>query len=179
MININDSPPKFAQDTYETVLLLPTYLGVEVLRVEAFDPDLTSDPDKSMTSQLIYSLVDTEFFSIERSTGIVTVVNPNLNKERYRFNVKVSYWPCRFKEPHHRTEKLRHREYNWSKQAYISEISLGRSENGVSCSCKPTAHINSLSLCGMLHLVVNRVVSLLSCHAVALVILIADRKQDV
>uniref|UniRef100_A0A3B4AML1 Uncharacterized protein n=1 Tax=Periophthalmus magnuspinnatus TaxID=409849 RepID=A0A3B4AML1_9GOBI len=83
VININDSPPKFTQDTYEAVLLLPTYLGVDVLRVEAFDPDLTSEPDSSMTSQLIYSLVDAEYFYIERYTGIVTVVNPNLNKERY------------------------------------------------------------------------------------------------
>ncbi|KAK7925920.1 hypothetical protein WMY93_008230 [Mugilogobius chulae] len=94
VININDSPPKFAQDTYEAVLLLPTYLGVEVLRVEAFDPDMTSEPDSSMTSQLIYSLVDAEYFYIERYSGIVTVVNPNLNKERYRFNVKV--WDGRF-----------------------------------------------------------------------------------
>uniref|UniRef100_A0AAV2JCE7 Protocadherin Fat 3-like n=1 Tax=Knipowitschia caucasica TaxID=637954 RepID=A0AAV2JCE7_KNICA len=94
VININDSPPKFAQDTYEAVLLLPTYLGVEILRVEAVDPDMTAEPDSSMTSQLIYSLVDADFFYIERYSGIVTVVNPNLNKERYRFNVKV--WDGRF-----------------------------------------------------------------------------------
>uniref|UniRef100_A0A4W6FXB1 FAT atypical cadherin 3 n=1 Tax=Lates calcarifer TaxID=8187 RepID=A0A4W6FXB1_LATCA len=60
VININDSPPKFSQDTYESVLLLPTYMGVEVLRVEAFDPDMTSDltlnPDKSITPALVYSL---------------------------------------------------------------------------------------------------------------------------
>lgn len=92
MININDSPPKLSQDTYEAVLLLPTYAGVEVLRVEAFDPDMTSDltlnPDKF---QLVYSLADTnaEYFSVERYTGVVTVVNQNLNKDRYRFNVKV------------------------------------------------------------------------------------------
>lgn len=95
MININDSPPKLSQDTYETVLLLPTYMGVEVLRVEAFDPDMTSDltpnPDKS---QLVFSLVDSnvEYFSVERYTGVVTVINQNLNKDRYRFNVKVSDW---------------------------------------------------------------------------------------
>lgn len=99
MININDSPPKFSQDTYESVLLLPTYMGVEVLRVEAFDPDMTSDltlnPDKSITPALVYSLVDSsvEYFSVERYTGVVTVVNQNLSKDRYRFNVKVSDWP--------------------------------------------------------------------------------------
>lgn len=95
MININDSPPKFSQDTYETVLLLPTFTGVEVLKVEAFDPDMTSnltiDPDISITSQLVYSLADTsvEFFSVDRYTGVVTVINQDLNKDRYRFNVKV------------------------------------------------------------------------------------------
>ncbi len=99
VININDSPPKLSQDSYETVLLLPTYIGVEVLRVEAFDPDMTSDltlsPDKSTTPQLVYSLVDSnvEHFSVERDTGVVTVINPqNLSKDRYRFSVKVSDW---------------------------------------------------------------------------------------
>lgn len=97
MININDSPPKFSQDTYETILLLPTYMGVEVLRVKALDPDVTSDPtlnpDKSITPQLLYSLVDSnvEFFSVEPYTGVVTVINQNLNKDRYRFNVKVGH----------------------------------------------------------------------------------------
>uniref|UniRef100_A0A3Q1EEG5 FAT atypical cadherin 3b n=1 Tax=Acanthochromis polyacanthus TaxID=80966 RepID=A0A3Q1EEG5_9TELE len=95
VMNINDSPPKFFQDTYETVLLLPTYLGVEVLKVEAFDPDMTSDL-KSVTPQLVYSLVDSnvEYFAVERYTGVVTVLNQNLNKDRYRFNVKV--WDGRF-----------------------------------------------------------------------------------
>ncbi|XP_041864735.1 protocadherin Fat 3 [Melanotaenia boesemani] len=96
VININDSPPKFSQDIYETVLLLPTYVGVEVLRVEALDPDLLGDPDKSVTPQLAYSLVDTTvgYFSVERYTGAVTVINQNFSKDRYRFNVKV--WDGRF-----------------------------------------------------------------------------------
>ncbi|XP_071362567.1 protocadherin Fat 3 [Trachinotus anak] len=98
--NINDSPPKFSQDAYEAVLLLPTYMRVEVLRVEAFDPDMTLDltlnPDKSISPMLVYSLVDSnaEYFSVERYTGVVTVINQNLSKDRYRFNVKV--WDGRF-----------------------------------------------------------------------------------
>ncbi|KAM7374399.1 hypothetical protein PAMP_007056 [Pampus punctatissimus] len=100
VININDSPPRFSQDMYEAVLLLPTYIGVEVLRVEAFDPDMTYDlslnPDKSVTPLLVYSLADSnqEHFSVERYTGVVTIINQNLNKDRYRFNVKV--WDGRF-----------------------------------------------------------------------------------
>lgn len=93
MININDSPPKFSQDVYETVLLLPTYMGVEVLRVEASDPDLNTDETKSIAPQLAYSLVDVnlEYFTVERYSGLVTVTNQNLSKDRYYFNVKVSY----------------------------------------------------------------------------------------
>uniref|UniRef100_A0A665TWY8 FAT atypical cadherin 3b n=1 Tax=Echeneis naucrates TaxID=173247 RepID=A0A665TWY8_ECHNA len=100
VININDSPPKFSQDAYETVLLLPTYMRVEVLRVEAFDPDMTPElnlnRDKSISPVLVYSLVDSgmEYFSVERYTGVVTVINQNLNKDRYRFHIKV--WDGRF-----------------------------------------------------------------------------------
>lgn len=91
MININDSPPQLSQDTYETVLLLPTYMGVEVLQVEASDPDSTSDFSlKSVTRQLVYSLESSvENFSVDRFSGTVTVANPNFNKERYQFTVKV------------------------------------------------------------------------------------------
>uniref|UniRef100_A0A3Q2TJN6 FAT atypical cadherin 3 n=1 Tax=Fundulus heteroclitus TaxID=8078 RepID=A0A3Q2TJN6_FUNHE len=96
VININDSPPKFSQDIYETVLLLPTYVGVEVLRVEALDPDMTADQKKSVTPKLAYSLLDNsvEYFTVQRYTGVVTVTNPNLSKDRYRFSVKV--WDGRF-----------------------------------------------------------------------------------
>ena len=99
VLNINDSPPKFFQEAYETVLLLPTYLGVEVLRLQASDPDLTSDPgvnpDLGASSRLVYSLADSnqEHFSMGRSSGILTLTNRNLLKDRYRFNVKVTVWP--------------------------------------------------------------------------------------
>ncbi|XP_077448375.1 protocadherin Fat 3 isoform X3 [Stigmatopora argus] len=95
VLNVNDSPPRFSQDMYESILLLPTYVGVEVLRVDAFDPDDTSDPENK-TVQLVYSLADRnlEHFSVERSSGVVTVINQNLSMDRYRFNVKV--WDGRF-----------------------------------------------------------------------------------
>uniref|UniRef100_A0AAY5L2H7 FAT atypical cadherin 3b n=1 Tax=Esox lucius TaxID=8010 RepID=A0AAY5L2H7_ESOLU len=90
VVNINDSPPKFSQDSYETVLLLPSYPGVEVLRVTAYDPDLTPDPT------LVYTMVDRnlEHFSMERYTGVIAVKDHNLSKDRYRFNIKV--WDGRF-----------------------------------------------------------------------------------
>ncbi|XP_028977046.2 protocadherin Fat 3 [Esox lucius] len=105
VVNINDSPPKFSQDSYETVLLLPSYPGVEVLRVTAYDPDLTPDPsidpattpaDLSVTPALVYTMVDRnlEHFSMERYTGVIAVKDHNLSKDRYRFNIKV--WDGRF-----------------------------------------------------------------------------------
>uniref|UniRef100_A0AAR2KH39 FAT atypical cadherin 3b n=1 Tax=Pygocentrus nattereri TaxID=42514 RepID=A0AAR2KH39_PYGNA len=86
VVNINDSPPKFSQDAYDAVLMLPTYVGVEALRVEASDPDMTLSID------LIYSLADNnlELFAIEPTSGILTVKNNKLSQDRYRFSVKVS-----------------------------------------------------------------------------------------
>ncbi|KTG47058.1 hypothetical protein cypCar_00009390 [Cyprinus carpio] len=84
--DVNDSPPKFSQDSYEAVLLLPTYEGVEALKVFA------TDPDGNGQSELTYSLTDgsIEHFSIEPSTGLLTVRNSTFSKERFRFNVRVS-----------------------------------------------------------------------------------------
>ncbi|KAA0703962.1 Protocadherin Fat 3 FAT tumor suppressor -like protein 3 [Triplophysa tibetana] len=84
IVNINDSPPQFSQEAYETIVLLPTYVGVEALRVEATDPDMITD--------LIYSLADgnLEHFAMDPSSGVITVKNNKLSKDRYRFNIKVS-----------------------------------------------------------------------------------------
>ncbi|XP_065146783.1 protocadherin Fat 3 [Paramisgurnus dabryanus] len=84
VVNINDSPPRFSQEAYDTILLLPTYIGVEALRVEATDPDMTTD--------LTYSLAEgnLEHFAIDPSSGIITVKNSKLSKDRYRFSIKVS-----------------------------------------------------------------------------------------
>ncbi|XP_067306295.1 protocadherin Fat 3a isoform X1 [Pseudorasbora parva] len=84
--DVNDCPPKFSQDSYEAVLLLPTYEGVEALQV------LATDPDGNGQSELTYSLTDgsLEHFSIEQSTGLLTVRNSTFSKERFRFNIRVS-----------------------------------------------------------------------------------------
>ncbi|KAM9318351.1 protocadherin Fat 3a isoform 2-T2 [Pholidichthys leucotaenia] len=86
VIDTNDSPPRFSQNAYETVLLLPTYVGVEVLQVSAIDPD------KDAPTELTYSLSDAilKHFAIKPSSGIIVVKNSNFSKERFRFSVKVS-----------------------------------------------------------------------------------------
>lgn len=86
VIDTNDSPPRFTQSAYETVLLLPTYVGVEVLQVSAIDPD------KDVPTELTYSLTDgvPQHFVIKPSSGVITVKHNNFSKERFRFSVKVS-----------------------------------------------------------------------------------------
>ncbi|KAG8002320.1 Protocadherin Fat 3 [Nibea albiflora] len=86
VIDTNDSPPRFTQNTYETVLLIPTYVGVEALQVSAIDPD------KDISTELTYSLTDgvLEHFAIKPSSGIIIVKQINFSKERFRFSVKVS-----------------------------------------------------------------------------------------
>ncbi|XP_069390111.1 protocadherin Fat 3a isoform X3 [Paralichthys olivaceus] len=86
VIDTNDSPPRFTQNAYETVLLLPTYVGVEALQVSAVDPD------KDVLTELTYSLTDEvlEYFAIKPSSGVIIVKNNNFTKEHFRFSVKVS-----------------------------------------------------------------------------------------
>ncbi|XP_068568833.1 protocadherin Fat 3-like isoform X5 [Cebidichthys violaceus] len=86
VIDTNDSPPRFTQNAYETVLLLPTYMGVEALQVSAIDPD------KDVPTELTYSLTDgvLQHFAIKPSSGVITVKHSNFSKERFRFSVKVS-----------------------------------------------------------------------------------------
>ncbi|XP_069022575.1 protocadherin Fat 3a isoform X9 [Embiotoca jacksoni] len=86
VVDTNDSPPRFTQNAYETVLLLPTYVGVEALQVSAIDPD------KDVPAELTYSLTDgvLEHFAIKPSSGIIIVKNNSFSKERFRFSVKVS-----------------------------------------------------------------------------------------
>ncbi|XP_072433894.1 protocadherin Fat 3-like isoform X4 [Chiloscyllium punctatum] len=85
--DINDSPPKFSQEVYEAVLLLPTYSGVEVLTVSATDPDF------QVLSELTYTLTDGNagsYFLIDPKSGLVTVRNHTLVEELYRLTVRVS-----------------------------------------------------------------------------------------
>ncbi|KAM9733934.1 protocadherin Fat 3a [Menidia menidia] len=82
----NDSPPFFSQNAYETVLLLPTYVGVEALQVSAMDPD------KCVPTELTYFLSDgvLENFAINPLSGIVFVTNSTFAQERFHFRVSVS-----------------------------------------------------------------------------------------
>ncbi|KAJ8412621.1 hypothetical protein AAFF_G00129570 [Aldrovandia affinis] len=86
VVDTNDSPPIFSQDVFETVLLLPTYNSVEVLKVSA------TDPDRNVQTELSYALTDRslEHFTIDPRSGALTVKNSDFSKDRYRFGLVVS-----------------------------------------------------------------------------------------
>uniref|UniRef100_G1NQP0 FAT atypical cadherin 3 n=1 Tax=Meleagris gallopavo TaxID=9103 RepID=G1NQP0_MELGA len=84
--DVNDNPPVFSQAVFETVLLLPTYVGVEVLKVKA------TDPDSEIPPELTYSLIEgnMDHFLIDSNTGILTIKNSSLSKDHYMLIVRVS-----------------------------------------------------------------------------------------
>ncbi|XP_071074415.1 protocadherin Fat 3 isoform X1 [Dasypus novemcinctus] len=84
--DVNDNPPVFTQPVFETVLLLPTYVGVEVLKVSAMDPD------SEVPLELTYSLMEgsLDHFFIDSNSGVLTIKNTNLSKDHYMLVVRVS-----------------------------------------------------------------------------------------
>ncbi|KAF7250860.1 Protocadherin Fat 3, partial [Varanus komodoensis] len=84
--DVNDNPPVFSQAMFETVLLLPTYVGVEVLKVKA------ADPDSEVPPEMTYSLIEgnTEHFLIDSNSGVLSIKNNSLSKDHYMLIAKVS-----------------------------------------------------------------------------------------
>ncbi|XP_069495463.1 protocadherin Fat 3 isoform X2 [Ambystoma mexicanum] len=84
--DVNDNPPVFTEAVFETILLLPTYAGVEVLKVKA------TDPDSNVPPELTYSLAEGNMnnFLIDSNSGVLTVKNSSLSKDYYVLMVKVS-----------------------------------------------------------------------------------------
>nr|XP_047934269.1 protocadherin Fat 1 isoform X2 [Anser cygnoides] len=87
VIDINDCPPVFSRELYETSILVPTYRGVKVISVNA------TDADSGIFSQLIYSIIEGnigEKFSINPKTGDITVQNTTQLRSRYELTVRAS-----------------------------------------------------------------------------------------
>ncbi|XP_065581741.1 protocadherin Fat 3-like [Artemia franciscana] len=83
--DVNDCPPKFSQQVYNTTLFVPTYPGVFVTELKAVDADSTN-------SQLRYCIVAGSIdnkFSIGSKSGIVTVAN-GLLKPFYQLDITVT-----------------------------------------------------------------------------------------
>ena len=75
VLNANDHYPKFEQGSYMVTVQEDVPSGTPILTVSASDCDCS--PDCSCTSgQLVYSVVDTEFFTIDPDTGILSNARP-------------------------------------------------------------------------------------------------------
>ncbi|KAL1023572.1 hypothetical protein UPYG_G00042580 [Umbra pygmaea] len=87
VIDVNDCPPQFIQQVYETSVVVPTYKGVEVIKVNA------SDADSEPNSKLFFSISEGnigEKFKMDPSTGIITIQNVAQLRSRYELRVRVS-----------------------------------------------------------------------------------------
>ena len=85
--DVNNSPPLFERRLYEATLLLPTYVGVQVLQVSA------SDADTGIAAELVYSIArgnDAGHLTIDSHTGAITVRQPDAMFNDYELSVKVS-----------------------------------------------------------------------------------------
>ncbi|XP_061882625.1 protocadherin Fat 1a isoform X3 [Entelurus aequoreus] len=87
VINVNDCPPVFSQDLYEASIVVPTYKGVEMIKVNA--TDLDSGPN----SKLLFSISEGnigEKFKIDVNTGVISIQNVTHLRSRYELKVRVS-----------------------------------------------------------------------------------------
>lgn len=87
VIDVNDCPPQFNQDLYETTVLLPTYKGVTVITVNA------TDEDSGPNARLMYSIAEGnigEKFRMDPLTGVITIQNVTQLRSRYELKARVS-----------------------------------------------------------------------------------------
>ncbi|XP_043918442.1 protocadherin Fat 1 [Protopterus annectens] len=87
VIDVNDCPPVFAKDLYESSVLIPTYNGVTVVSVNA------TDADSGTNSEIMFSIIKGnigEKFAIHPVTGLITVQNSTQLRSRYELLVRAS-----------------------------------------------------------------------------------------
>ncbi|XP_073842383.1 FAT atypical cadherin kugelei isoform X2 [Musca autumnalis] len=87
ILNVNDCPPVFETKEMNATLYLPTYEGIQVLKVVAVDMDM----DKS--SKIRYDIVDGNFnssFQVDNTTGIITTKNVYDMIPHYILHIRAS-----------------------------------------------------------------------------------------
>uniref|UniRef100_A0A4W6F173 FAT atypical cadherin 1a n=1 Tax=Lates calcarifer TaxID=8187 RepID=A0A4W6F173_LATCA len=87
VIDVNDCPPVFSQELYETTVVLPTYKGVEVIKINA------TDSDSGPNSKLLFSISEGNIgdkFKMDPITGIISIQNVTQLRSRYELKVRVS-----------------------------------------------------------------------------------------
>lgn len=87
VIDVNDCPPVFSQELYDTTVIVPTYKAVEVVKVNA------TDSDSGPNSRLLFSISEGNIgdkFRIDPITGIISIQNVTQLRSRYELKVRVS-----------------------------------------------------------------------------------------
>ncbi|XP_019958668.2 protocadherin Fat 1a isoform X1 [Paralichthys olivaceus] len=87
VIDVNDCSPVFSQEVYETTVIVPTYKGVEVIKINA------TDSDSGPNSKLLFSISEGNIgdkFKIDPITGIISIQNVTQLRSRYELKVRVS-----------------------------------------------------------------------------------------
>uniref|UniRef100_UPI00398E7DD0 protocadherin Fat 1-like n=1 Tax=Pristiophorus japonicus TaxID=55135 RepID=UPI00398E7DD0 len=85
--DINDCPPRFEKDLYESTLLIPAHKGTEVLTVKA------ADADSDSFSKITYSVEEgnnKETFTIDSFTGLISVKDTANLKGHFELTVRAS-----------------------------------------------------------------------------------------
>uniref|UniRef100_A0A672LHY1 Protocadherin Fat 1-like n=1 Tax=Sinocyclocheilus grahami TaxID=75366 RepID=A0A672LHY1_SINGR len=85
ILDANDNSPQFLQDSYSVDISEGTAVGTEIIQVEAKDKDLG---DNGVVRYSI--LADTDQFSIDTETGIVTVKKPLDHEVQPSFVLKIA-----------------------------------------------------------------------------------------
>lgn len=87
IIDVNDCPPVFSQEVYEATIIVPTYKGVEVIKVNA------TDSDSGPNAKLFFSFSEGNIgdkFKMDPVTGIISIQNVTQLRSRYELKVRVS-----------------------------------------------------------------------------------------
>lgn len=85
VLNANDHNPEFQQGSYSATVPEDAAIGSSILSVSATDRDCSQDSSCS-SGQLIYSVKDTEYFSVDPDTGIISPTR-SLDYESHKIHV--------------------------------------------------------------------------------------------
>ncbi len=89
----NDSAPKFNVEPNDVVLLLPTFAGVPVARVQAVDPD-------TIGSELTYDILsgnEEGLFKLDKYTGVIKVAK-EATSARSQYNLDITVTDGKFND---------------------------------------------------------------------------------
>ena len=91
VLNANDHHPEFVQGSYKETVQEDVPLGTAILTVSATDCDCSQDCSCS-SGQLVYSVIDTEYFTIDSDTGVISNTRSLdfESQKSYIFQIEVS-----------------------------------------------------------------------------------------